>query len=319
MKNVNILITSCGRRVELVNCFKNALKGYNGAIIGADAQEDAPALKFVDKSFILPRINSDNYIEYLIELCNKEEISLIIPTIDTELPKLSLNREYIENNTKAKVLISSKECVDICRDKIKTADFLKKNGFSIPYTLTAEDIINQNYKFPLFIKPFNGSSSINAFKVNNEKELNFFLDYIENPILQECVDGTEYTVDVFMDFSGDIFSIVPRIRIQTRGGEILKGKIDMNSLIIEDVRRLMGVLKPIGQVTVQGFLGADNVFRYIEINARYGGGAPMSIISGADSPLWLIKLLNGENIDINNIRIENGAIFSRFDCSVRLK
>ena len=50
---MNILITSAGRRVYLVEYFKTAL-GRSGSVIAADTQITAPALKRGDDYCILP-------------------------------------------------------------------------------------------------------------------------------------------------------------------------------------------------------------------------------------------------------------------------
>ena len=105
----NILILSAGRRVELVNCFKRAKErlGIDGAIVAADCSDLAPALYFADQRAIVPRISEGmEYVDAIIDICNREEICLIVPTIDTELMLLSENKAYIEKNTKAKLLVS---------------------------------------------------------------------------------------------------------------------------------------------------------------------------------------------------------------------
>lgn len=319
-KEINILILSCGRRVELVKAFKNARDnlGIKGKVVCCDASDDAPALFFSDVKYRICRINEKDYVDELIKICIKENINLIIPTIDTELTILAKYKKIIEKQANTKILISDEKCIDICRDKIKTANFFKSKGFLIPYTYSENELDNGDYTFPLFIKPKNGSSSINAFKINNKKELDFFRSYVPQPIIQQFIEGTEYTVDVFLDFYGNLISCVPRRRIATRSGEILKGQIDLNQIIIKEVIKLMEYLKPIGHITVQGFLGRDNVFRFIEVNPRFGGGAPMAIKAGADSCQWLYILLSGDIIDKNSITIKNKAIFSRFDDCVEI-
>lgn len=319
MKEINILILSAGRRVELVNCFKAArdrLK-INGKVFAVDISTTAPALYFADKYFIIPRISAKNYISSLISVCNKNNISLIVPTIDTELEKLAKFRDEIEKSTKARVLVSDFEAVSICCNKFKTAKFFEEHKFGYPKVITRQDIEAGNFKFPLFIKPLNGSSSINAFKVNNKNELDFFIDYVKEPIVQECVSGKEYTIDCFSDFNGNIITVVPRLRIATRSGEVLKGKIERNSSIITDVKRLIKSLDFIGQITVQCFLCDDGSIKYIEINPRFGGGAPMSIMAGADSCENLYRLMNGEKLAYNE-NYEDNLLISRFDNSVKV-
>ena len=52
------------------------------------------------------------------------------------------------------------------------------------------------------------------------------MNIIDEPIVQEFLQGKEYTVDIFLDFKSNIITVVPRLRISTRSGEISKGKIE---------------------------------------------------------------------------------------------
>lgn len=309
-EKMNILIMSAGRRVELINLFKETAKKMkiNSRIIAADISDMAPAIYFADKYYLIPRIGKENYIESIIKICNDENIKLIVPTIDTELRILSENKNYIESNTKAKVLVSDINVIDICRNKKNTQQFFEKNNFGVPKEFGFDEEVSS---YPIFIKPLDGSSSINTYKINNKKELDFFKSYIKNPIIQEFIDGEEYTVDAFLDFEGNIISVVPRRRILTRAGEIIKGKIVKDRMIIEDVKRLLSVLKPIGQITIQCMKTVDSI-KYIEINPRFGGGAPMTIMAGANSCEYIYRLLNGEKLSYTEDYKEN-LLFLRFD------
>lgn len=312
----NIMILSAGRRVELVERFKAAAQkiGIKSKIVAVDISDTAPAIHFADVFYLIPRISADGYIEALIDISNKENISLIIPTIDTELLKLMENREKIEASTNAKILLSRDEVIKICRDKNNTQKFFEKNGFGVPKQLSADDIKCENYAFPLFIKPEDGSSSINTFKVKNKAELDFFMDYIDKPMLQEFIEGTEFSVDVFCDFESNPITIVPRIRLATRSGEIAKGKVIKDREVIEDVKRVIENLKPIGHITVQ-CMKTKRGIEYIEINPRFGGGAPMSIDAGADSCENLYRLLLGEALSYNENYMDE-TLFVRFDNSI---
>lgn len=318
-KAVNILVTSAGRRVELVSRFKAARNALapDGRIICCDMDPTAPALQIADEVRILPRIGSCDYAKAVAEAAREAKASLIVPTIDTELLILANEKERIEEISGAKVLISSPDCVAICRDKSETARFLCDNAIPTHKTFSLKELSATDLAFPLFIKPRSGSSSIGAFKVRNRRELDFFLDYVDSPIVQECASGAEFTIDAFLDFDSNIISIVPRRRLAVRAGEILKGKIDLNPQVIFETKRLLELLAPIGPITVQGFLGEDNIFRFTEINPRFGGGAPMSMAAGADSCSWLYLLLAGHTIPPPIIR--DGAVFSRFDETIEIK
>lgn len=318
MDRYNVLILSAGRRVELVQEFQKAAQrlGIVSDIVAGDTSPYAPALFLADKSVLLPKIEDPLYLERIIEVCNAENIRLIVPTIDTDLLLLSENKARIESETDAIVLISSIEMVRTCRDKILTQLFLEKHEFGVPKMYELDNLDPARCSYPMFIKPKSGSSSINAYKVHNEAELRTYLNLIENPILQEYVAGDEYTVDVFVDFTGNIVSICPRLRMATRGGEISKGRISKDPVIIEDVRRLISVLGGIGHLTVQLKKDGD-VIKYIEVNPRFGGGAPMSIQSGANSCEYLYTQLQGPGQTLQyNENYMDGLTFMRFDSSI---
>ena len=319
MKQTNILFLSAGRRVELVKAFRKAMEtsNTNGKIIAVDLQDTAPALYFADEFLQIRRVTEDGYIDDLIKICKEKNISLIIPTIDTELYILSQNKEKIENDTGAKIMVSDKNVISIIRDKFKTHDFLKENGFKTPRVITENDIENKNYSFPLFIKPLDGSSSMNNFKVNNEEELNFFRKYVNKPIIQEFAEGQEYCVDIFTDFDGNPITIVPKLRVAARAGEIMKGKIVKEQRIINYMKKLVEVIKPIGEINVDCMV-SENEISIIEINGRFAGGSPMSFEAGANSPLNLIRLLNGEKLTYNE-DYQDGMLAFRFDDCVYIR
>ena len=78
----------------------------------------------------------------------------------------------------------------------------------------------------------------------------------------------------------------------------------------------MHALKPIGQITVQ-CMKTERGIEYIEINPRFGGGAPMSIAAGADSCENLYRLLQGEELKYRD-DYRDGATFLRFDASIEV-
>lgn len=313
----NILILSAGRRVELVQKFKEARDELNitGEIIAADMSEQAPAIYHADKYEKLVHVKNAKYIDSLIELCNKHNISAIIPTIDTELPVLANNKNKLEK-TGIKVFISDQNVIDICNDKFNTYDFFLNNDIDTPKLITDAQLEKENYNFPLFIKPKNGSSSKNTFKVNNQKELDFFTDYVPEPIILNFIDGEEFTIDCFVDFEHNPISIVPRQRLATRGGEISKGKIVLDDDIIAESKKIIELLKPIGAITIQ-CIKDDNSIKFFEINPRFGGGSPISITAGANSPEYIYRLLQGESLKEES-DIKDGLVALRYDQAVFL-
>ncbi len=316
---INILITSIGRRVELVQAFAQAANrvGCDLKIHGADVLDTAPALAFCDYSVIVPKIKDNTYVPMLVDYCKKNRIDALIPTIDTDLLVLAQNKKIFEANGTT-VVISDEDKIAICRDKRLTSAYFESVGLLAPKTV--DDYKKYTYGFPAFIKPKDGSSSISAYKVNGIQDLKNFSEIVPDYIIQPCIEGTEYTVDAFCDFNGNPIYITPRIRLAVRSGEVLKTKISQDDKIIEEVKRLISDYKPCGAITIQ-LISQKNTGKnyYIEINPRYGGGAPLSIKAGADSPSALLRLLMGEKLEYQDKVAEDGAIYCRFDQSVRVK
>lgn len=314
---MKILFTSVGRRVELIQAFKNAAEKLNMKleIYGADITESAPALYFCDYTVIVPRIKDSNYIPELQKICKEKKIDALIPTIDTDLLLLAQNKK---NFGDTKVIISDPEKIKICRDKRLTAEYFESVGLKSPHPVN--DWNEYKERYPAFIKPKDGSSSIFAYKVENKTELQSFSEQVPDYIIQPFIDGTEYTVDIFCDFEGKPIYITPRIRLAVRSGEVVKTEMVQDQQIIDEIKQLLIDYKPCGQITVQLIrekkTGKDY---YIEINPRFGGGAPLTIKAGADSAEALLKLLAGEKLQYVAEAAVDGAIYSRYDQSVRVK
>lgn len=317
MRNIRILFTAVGRRIELMQSFRAAALslGKNLVIYGTDISDSAPALAYCDKIRKTCMMRDPNYIPQLLDICVKDQIDMVIPTIDTDLQILADHAADFAN-IGCKVLVSSPEMVRICRDKNYTSRFFEDCGLRAP--MPVNDYTKYIGGYPAFIKPKDGSSSINAYKVNDSEELAFYASQIDDYIIQPFVEGTEFTVDAFCDFDGKVISIVPRKRVVVRAGEVLKTEICMDKTIIEESEKLIEKFKPCGPLTVQLIRNnADNVDYYIEINPRYGGGAPLSMKAGAKSAESILRLLSGETVTRQSVNsISDGAVFSRFDQSV---
>ena len=321
-----ILFTGVGRRVELVQAFREAafVLGKDLKIYGADLDLTAPALVFCDAVRQTVRMRDAGYIDNLLQICQDDSIDLIIPTIDTDLLVLSENEGKFET-IGTQVLISAPDKIRICRDKNLTSQFFIDCGLKAPLTVNnIDDWKKQGGTYPAFIKPKDGSSSINAFKVKNEDELRFYANKIgeDNYIIQPFISGQEYTIDIFCDFDGEPIYITPRKRLQVRSGEVLKTQICLDETLIEESQKLCSAFKPCGPLAVQAIRDEDGVDWFIEINPRFGGGSPLSMKAGAKSAEAILRLLDGEkvttqsNFDRYRNQIDNGVTYSRFDQSV---
>lgn len=312
-KEIHILFTGVGRRVELLQAFRQAalVLNINLKMYGADIKRTAPALAYCDYVRIVCGMKEPQYISELVNICQTDSIDLLIPTIDTDLLILSQNVDKFPVFTK--VMISRSDMIAICRDKNLTSQFFIDHGLNAP--LPVNDYKKYNRGFPAFIKPKDGSSSINSFKVEDEEQLETFANKVDDYIVQPFVAGKEYTIDIFCDWEGNPVFITPRGRLAVRAGEVLKTQIFLDYQMIEESRIICDAFKPCGPITVQLIRDEKGIDWFIEINPRFGGGVPLSMKSGARSAESILRLLCGDNVEYSQPQT-NEALYSRFDQSV---
>jgi carbamoyl-phosphate synthase large subunit len=198
-------------------------------------------------------------------------------------------------------------------DKWATHSFLKKIGMDTPCSWLPEDLDPSRLVYPVFIKPRFGSASKHTFKVHNERELEFFIAYVEKPVIQEYLDGPVITNDVLCDLKGRVLAVILRQRIEVRWGEVSKGLTVFEPVIADHCIQIAKAMQAIGPITMQCMLKSGRPF-FIDINARYGGGAPLGIAAGVPSPQWYLSLAAGREVDPPPLgSYQAGLYISRYD------
>lgn len=288
--NHNIIITSAGQRVALVRDFKETLVRFyaEAKVFTTDMNPElAPAAYVSDGCFEVLRVTDENYISQLLDICKKNEIGMIVPTIDTELLVLAENKKLFNDNDII-VCVSDLDFIKVCRDKRNTGDFLEKHNIRVP-----KAVDKYNPTFPLFAKPYDGSLSTNLHYIKNAEELT--QDILDDPklLFMEYIDKEtykEYTIDMYYGTDNCVKCIVPRERIKIRAGEINKGRTVKCPLMDYIKERLDKIEGCIGCICIQVFFNplTEDVVG-IEINPRFGGGYPQSYAAGGNYPEMLIK------------------------------
>ena len=311
---VSLLFTSVGRRVELLKAFRRAYGSLelSGKIIAVDIDPLAPALQVADKSYIVPRVDSPDYVDALGRICQREKVDLVLPLIDPDIPVLADHRLELEA-VGARVAVVPSEAVLPVQDKWMTVKLLRDLGLVTPRSWLPEEADSGQVEYPLFVKPRRGSAGKNAFKVRDADELVFFTRYVPNPILQEFLPGPEITSDVVCDLEGAVLAVVSRQRIEVRWGEVAKGVTILSRRIIDACVAIAHALSAVGPITVQCMM-KDGVPHFTEINARFGGGVPLGIAAGVDSPRWLLARAAGLPVEIPPLgSYQVGLYLTRFD------
>ncbi|WP_406699022.1 ATP-grasp domain-containing protein [Singulisphaera sp. Ch08] len=315
----NILFVCAGRRVALIRLFRRALEtlGLRGKLLTADLQGAASAHFAGDGPEYIPRISDPHFIDRLKEICRRRQVRLVVPLIDTVLGTLADHRDEFQAFGTT-LLVSSPEVAGLCLDKRVTYEFFRRKGIPTPAILDPQAILaDPRADYPFLLKPATGSSSQGVTRIENARQLEFFLDYIKNPIVQELITGQEYTLDILADAQGKVRCVVPRLRIETRAGEISKGLTVKNETLIDAGRRVVEALPgAVGCITVQGFLTPSGEIKFIEINPRFGGGFPLSAEAGADFPRWIIEMELGRDPAIALDAWRDGVVMLRYDDAI---
>ena len=312
---MNILITSAGRRVSLVRAFQKEVQKVdpNAKVIAADANPMlSAACHAADAYFQVPRLDNSTYIDKLLRLSKENGVKLIVPTIDTELLLLAQNKQLLIDNGIIPV-ISSVSFIEKCRDKRVIHDFFDAHNIAI-----AKEYDKNDYKLPLFIKPIDGSRSVDTYLIRTKDDLTDYHFENEKLMFLEYLDHDhydEFTCDLYYAKDHTLKCAVPRKRVEVRDGEVNKA-VAMNNSLVDYIRQNLSVVAgAVGCLTAQFFKhqSEDKIYG-IEINPRFGGGYPLSYLAGANFPKWLIEeYLMDKTIDQKFDCWEDNLLMIRYD------
>jgi carbamoyl-phosphate synthase large subunit len=311
-----VLITAASRRVPLVQAFQRALRHAGGGkVIVTDVNPLSPAVHAADAAYQVSLASDSRYVREILTIASAERVNLVVPTIDDELPLFSAAIPMF-NAAGVRVAVSPLWTTLLCNDKYATCRALEQKGVPsapsyLPETLPA------SAAFPLFIKPRWGRGGVGAFAIHNTRQLAFFLDYVPDPLVQEYLEGPEFTIDMLCDFAGRPLSIVPRERVVIRAGVIDRGRTVKDRALIALAEACAAALPFAGAVNIQCRVvdGRPVVF---EINPRFSGGIPLTIEAGADFPGMLVRLAAGHRVKPAIGRFKDNLWMTNYEASVFL-
>ncbi|GGE14538.1 carbamoyl phosphate synthase large subunit [Polymorphobacter glacialis] len=290
---LRMLVTSAGRRVELIECFRDAADSIGVAlvVIACDQYPElSAACHRADMAFAVPPVTSYEYVPAIAAAVRTHGIGLVVPTIDPELLPLARSAALFADEG-AQLALSGASLVAMCTDKLATANFLARHRLPSPRTLPVEEALAKplDWPGPLFVKPRYGSASRGVRAVDSLASLDG--ETFPEPMLaQALLAGSEYTINMFFDREGSLCSAIAHERLRVRGGEVEKGITRRNPRLLRLARDLAAVLpEPRGALCFQAMVAPDGTASIFEINARFGGGYPLAHRAGANFARWLIE------------------------------
>lgn len=283
---MNILLTNAGRRTYLVDFVLELKKQYKDINIFVSDTSLKTAAMFVSediKSIITPRVdsNEDKYIEILLDSCIKNNINVVIPLMDFELPSLSKNRGLFESNN-IKVWVSDYDIIINCLDKKKNYFFCKKNNIPTPDSWFSKFNIDET----IIKKKIIGSGSVGLQKISPNEEFSFIED---EDMLQSFISGREIGMDVFNDYNGNFVHACFREKILMRAGETDKAKSFDSEVYMEYAKKISKIFRHVGNMDVDFIETPESDIYFIDFNPRFGGGYPFTHLSGPNYLKYILE------------------------------
>lgn len=292
----NILILCAGTRNKIIQYFKRALKG-GGRVIATDSQATAPALYEADGFYVVPRISNPGYIDIILDICKKEDISGVLSLIDPELSLLAKNNSRFEE-IGVKVIGSSYELCERALDKMKMYEWLSAHGYRCAKSYSDlkkfyDDLDKGLISFPVIVKPVLGSASIEINEASDSETVDFLMKHYDGLFIQQRLNGCEIGADCYIDMlSGELVSVFTKRKILMRAGETDKSVSFKDEKLFDFIEKFVKESGWRGQIDIDLFeVGGE--YYISEINPRFGGGYPHAYECGCDSMTMIVNNLNG--------------------------
>lgn len=316
-KCITVLFSSAGRRVALMNKFRKAAKdlGIKVNIIAVDMDPSwSPACVSADAAFMVPRCMAAEFMPQMLDICCRQKVDLIIPTIDTELMPFVEHKDMF-NEIGTDIHIGDAQFVAVARNKEETARLLRSHNVPVPDSWDATDFADkiESISFPVLIKPKGGSCSKGISIVSSIEEMQEMIKGQNDLLIQEVCDGQEYTINCFYDRNGKCVSCVPHLRKFVRDGEVCFAQTERVPAFTAIAHQFSKIFKGIwGCICFQGFKKEDGSVKVFEINARFGGGYPICDYAGGTYARWILQDLMGVAPDYHD-NWREGVRMLRYD------
>lgn len=310
---ITVGVTSAGSApaVAVIKALKQQ-KELDFKIISFDMDRLSSGFYLGDKSHLVPSSQESSFIDSVLRICQKEKISVLIPIIDEELLIFAKNQERFQKNG-IKLIVNNKETVELAKDKFSSYKFCLQNDILVPRTALIDEVEKiRRMRFPLIIKPLKGRGSLDTYRVEGREELFYLRNKLSGLyIVQEFIEGREYTVDIVASPAGEILLVVPRERMVTKAGMSYKGRTVSNARLSTMAKRVAEKFGINGPANIQFKIKEEKIY-LIEVNPKFAAGLPLTVASGVNIPLVLIKLALGFKVAKSELRYKTDFYMLRY-------
>jgi carbamoyl-phosphate synthase large subunit len=302
MDALNILVLGVGGNVSQGILKALALSRVPHKVIGACISPLALGLYTVDKSYVSPTVYDPAFPKWILNVCEKEGIHVILSGVEPVLAVLSRNAEVIRQETGAISIVSDPSTLSFAIDKLATCQWLESHGFNYPryapsWNLDALERLVEECGYPLIAKLCAGKGSHGLIEIHEPSDL----EYVSGKagyVVQELLGSsdTEYTVGCFSDRLGKVRGIIS-MRRELLQGTTYRAEVGEFPEIKAEACRIAAALKPMGPCNIQLRI-SDGKPTCFEINMRFSGTTPMRARLGFnDVEATLRHYVLGEEIE----------------------
>jgi len=292
---IKVLVTGAGGTFGEATIRSLRKSNLETKIIAADCAENSSGFYLADKYYLLPKVESKEYLETLVKICLENSIDVIFIASGAEIPIVSKLREKIEELSGSFLIVNSPDLLDITEDKWKTYIFLRQSKIELPKSTISKDYkllfgFAKEVNFPIIVKPRIGKGSKGISICRNMDSLFTSMNSKKEMIAQMLV-GTkeeEYTVGVLGTEEGDILSSISLRRDLDNNGMTVFAEVVDNELIKDYSEKIVSLLKPRGYCNVQLRLHNGRPYAF-EINGRISSSTGFRTTAGFNEPEIILR------------------------------
>lgn len=288
---MRILLTAIGS--FSADCVVRVLKSQGHYVVGCDIYpaEWHAVSKDLDKVFRAPfATHEEEYISFLQQVCNQEQISHLNPLTDLEIDVINRHRATFEAMGVV-LCMQSAACLATARDKYAlTALFAYDARINVPYSVRSEELTD-DFPVPAVAKPVDGRSSEGLMRNVGKQELAHLIGR-PNYIVQQQLDGTIFTVDFVRDRFGNTFSVPREELLRTKNGAGTTVRVVPDKQLLAATAYIGEKLGVVGCVNME-FIHHNDAYYLIDLNPRFSAGVAFSCFVGYDMVSSHFNALNG--------------------------
>jgi len=313
-------IDSPGPGVAVIRAIR-ACKDFDVRIIGLSYEAMEPGLymhDLVDKTYQIPYPSGGTEpllarLEYIQDV---EHMDLIIPNFDAELFNFIRLQDKLRNMGICTYLPDIEQFE--ARDKMKLAEFGKKNDFFVPEDLYVHEFrelkkMESEIKYPIVVKgKFYDAIIANSFDQVEKAFQKIQAKWGLPIILQEFIKGTEINIAALGDGNGNCISVIPMRKLYiTDKGKAWAGVTLQDDMLLDLGRKFVKATHWRGGCELEVMLTNQGKPYIMEVNPRFPAWIYLTAAAGQNQPASLVKMAMGETLEPFEA-YEVGKIFIRY-------